>query len=41
MWRFFPLKCAECHTEEGPKVFYLSDFDARFSNHFYFWLLRD
>lgn len=39
MWRFFPIKVASCATEEGPKVFYLHDYDRLYTNAFYFWLL--
>ena len=40
MWTFLPIKCASCSVEEGPKVFYLRDFDKLYTNNFYFWLLR-
>lgn len=40
MYRYLPLKVAECRTEEGPKLFYLSDWDRTHVNAFYFWYLE-
>lgn len=39
-YRFQPLKVAECHTEEGPKIFYLSAWGETLSTYFYFWYLE-
>ncbi len=31
MYTLLPLKVGECHTEEGPKMFFVRDFDKVYS----------
>lgn len=40
MYRLTALKVGECHTEQGPKMFYVRDFDKTYSTYFYFWYLE-
>lgn len=40
MYTIQPLKIAECHTEQGPKMFYLQDWDKTYSTFFYFWYIE-
>ncbi len=40
MYSIQPIKIAECHTEQGPKMFYLRDWDRTYSTFFYFWLIE-
>lgn len=40
MYTLQPLKVAECHTEQGPKMFYLSDWDRTYATFFYFWYIE-
>jgi glyoxylase-like metal-dependent hydrolase (beta-lactamase superfamily II) len=40
MYRIQPLKVGECHTEEGPKMYFLRDFDKVYSTFFYFWYVE-
>lgn len=40
MYKIQPLKVGECHTEEGPKMFFVQDFDKTYSTFFYFWYIE-
>ncbi len=40
MYTIQPLKTAECHTEQGPKMFYLQDWDKTYATYFYFWFIE-
>jgi len=40
MYTILPLKVGECHTEEGPKMFFVRDFDKVYSTYFYFWYIE-
>jgi glyoxylase-like metal-dependent hydrolase (beta-lactamase superfamily II) len=40
MYTIQPLKIGECHTEQGPKMFYLEDWDKTYSTYFYFWYVE-
>ena len=40
MYTIQPLKVAECHTEQGPKMFYLQDWGKTYSTYFYFWFIE-
>lgn len=40
MYTILPLKVGECHTEEGPKMFFCQDFDKVYSTYFYFWYIE-
>ena len=40
MYTIQPLKIGECHTEQGPKMFYLEDWDKTYSTYFYFWYIE-
>jgi glyoxylase-like metal-dependent hydrolase (beta-lactamase superfamily II) len=40
MYAIQPLKVAECRTEQGPKMFYLQDFDRVYTTTFYFWYIE-
>lgn len=40
MYSLLPLKVGECHTEEGPKMFFLQDWDKTYSTFFYFWYIQ-
>ncbi len=40
MYAIQPIKVAECHTEQGPKMFYLQDWDRVYATYFYFWLIE-
>lgn len=40
MYSIQPLKVAECHTEEGPKMFYLREWDKTYATFFYFWYIE-
>jgi len=40
MYTLTALKVGECHTEEGPKMFFLRDWDKTYSTYFYFWYIE-
>lgn len=40
MYTIQPLKVAECHSEQGPKMFYLQEWDKTYSTFFYFWYIE-
>jgi glyoxylase-like metal-dependent hydrolase (beta-lactamase superfamily II) len=40
MYTIQPLKVAECHTEEGPKMYFLQDWDKVYATFFYFWFVE-
>ncbi len=39
-YTFQPIKVGECHTEEGPKMYYLQDWDKTYATYFYFWYIE-
>jgi len=39
-YKFWPIKVGECHTEEGPKMYYLQDWDKTYATYFYFWYIE-
>lgn len=40
MYAIQPLKVAECHDEQGPKMFFLQDWYKTYATFFYFWYIE-